>query len=100
MFLTSKGRKQNEYRIYRKIKRIIIKIEKNMKAIMILAAAMMSPNPASRAHLIHPKWLRPKGRNTEMKRMAINALWSLSLIMVVFISSAKVLIIFNMWLFL
>ena len=62
--------------------------------------AMMSPNPASRAHLIHPKWLRPKGRNTEMKRMAINALWSLSLIMVVFISSAKVLIIFNMWLFL
>ena len=52
--------------------------------------AMMTPKPPINAHLNQPKWLRPKGRNTDIKRMAISALWSLSLIMVVFILSAKI----------
>ena len=54
--------------------------------------AIVKPMPTRYTHLIHPKWLRPKGRNTVMKRVAMKALWSLSFKMVVLILSAKVLL--------
>ena len=64
-----------------------------MSSLISTQKAMMMPMPAINSHLIHPKLARPKGRNTTKKRMAISALRSRSLIMVVFIRYAKVVLI-------